>query len=159
MAKNSRRKQFEDEFRCHIERHSPAVVKAIRRLVSAAPPKVIKVILFEISSDWDEFPVNLLAMDDKAPNEVHFKSPFAGKLLGRSGALIPDGAIDQDAYEDAGIATFETGARILSEWFGECWHAAGGADFSLPAYIGHHDDSALFELRTKRWMKFSDVWP
>jgi hypothetical protein len=52
-----------------------------------------------------------------------------------------------------------TGARVLAEWFGECWHEAGGRSFPIPAYIHHHDRSQYFRLGTKRWVKESDVWP
>lgn len=72
--------------------------------------------------------------------------------------LIPRGAIDQDAYEDAGVFTLETGARLLAEWVGECWHEASGGEFTLPAYIGHHDRSAQYDLRLKTWGDESDIW-
>lgn len=71
--------------------------------------------------------------------------------------MIPQGAIDQDRYESAGVATFESGARVLAEWFGECWHAAGGAKFPLPAYINLHDSSRYYDLHARRWVKHTDL--
>src|SRR5260370_15093548 len=97
-------------------------------------------------ADWRNFPVYLFAMDDAAPNEVYFKPPFNGTLLPDAGELIPTGAIDQDAYEDEGVATFESGARIMAEWFGECWHAARGAQVPIPAYIHLPDSVRHFAL-------------
>lgn len=159
MAKTARQKEFERDFRGHIERHRPALLKALGRIISTKLPAVVKVLSFEVFSHWDEFPVNVFAMDNQAPNEVYFKAPFSGELLKRVGALIPEGAIDQDAFEDDGVATYETGARVLAEWFGKCWYEAGGAKFPIPAYIGHHDSSAQYDLRKKRWVKFSEIWP
>lgn len=57
------------------------------------------------------------------------------------------------------MATLESGARVLAEWFGECWHAAGGAAFPVPAYISLHDSSRYFDLRARRWVRGSDIWP
>ena len=67
--------------------------------------------------------------------------------------------IEKDAYEDVGVATFESGARIMAEWFGECWHAAGGAKYPIPAYINLHDSSRYFDLRKRRWVRDADIWP
>jgi hypothetical protein len=97
-------------------------------------------------------------MDDEAPNEVYFEQPFSGGLLEDAGRLIPAGAIKQDAYEEAGVGTFESGAKVLAEWFGECWHAAGGASFPIPAYINLHDRSEYYELRSRRW-RAESPWP
>jgi hypothetical protein len=55
------------------------------------------------------------------------------------------------------VATFESGARVLAEWFGECWHKAGGAAFPLPAYINLHDVSRYFDLHARRWVRAADV--
>jgi hypothetical protein len=97
-------------------------------------------------------------MDREAVNEEYFEPPFKGKVLPESaGPLIPKGTIDQDRYEESGIATFESGARVLAEWFGECWHVAGGAAFPLPAYINLHDSSRYFDLRALRWVRAADI--
>jgi hypothetical protein len=105
-------------------------------------------------------------MSDANPNEVYFDPPFYGEILPNSGDLIPRDrssedrwAIDQDGYEDAGIDTFESGARVLAEWLGECWHTSGGAGFPIPVYVNHHDRSSYYELRVQRWVEESDVWP
>jgi hypothetical protein len=122
-------------------------------------PSVVKILAFEIQTDWREFPVRAFAMDDEAPNEVYFKPPFNGALLPKAGELIPEGAIDQSGYEEAGVATFESGAKVLADWFGERWHEAGGAAFPIPAYISLHDSSRYFDLRARRWVRDSDIWP
>jgi hypothetical protein len=159
MAKVSRQKEFDREFRGQIERFTEALVKALRVIVSTPVPPVVKVLSFEMQSDWRDFPVYAFAMDDAAPNEVYFKRPFNGLVLPRSKALVRRGAIDQDAYEDAGIDTYVSGARALAEWFGECWHATGGAKFSIPAYINHHDSSRFYDLRKRKWVRDTDIWP
>jgi hypothetical protein len=56
MAKESRQKQFEQEFRRHIERHGPALIKALGSITTAKPPPEIKMLCFEIEPDWREFP-------------------------------------------------------------------------------------------------------
>jgi hypothetical protein len=158
MAKTARQKAFDAEFRGHVERFTPKLVPALRRITSATPPPVVKIQLFVIQSDWGEFPVHAFAMDDASPDEVSFKRPFYGKVLKGREKLVPQGAIDQDAYEDAGVDTFESGARVLAEWFGECWESAGGSRFPIPAYIHHHDRPSYYDLRRKRWVKESQVW-
>jgi hypothetical protein len=150
---------FDREFRGQIERFTQPLVAALRTLVSAPVPLVVKVLAFEMHADWRDFPVYAFAMDDEAPNQVYFEPPFNGYVLPDAGELVPDAAIDQDGYEEAGVATYESGARVLAEWFGECWHAAGGATFPILAYIHLHDDSDYFELRSRRWVQESDIWP
>lgn len=93
--------------------------------MSKTLPPAVKVLLFEVQSDWDTFPVHAFAMSDESPDEVYYKPPFSGKVLKGREPLIPRGAIDQDAYEEDGVATFESGARVLCEWFGECWGPQG----------------------------------
>ena len=51
------------------------------------------------------------------------------------------------------------GARVMAEWFGECWHAADGGKFPIRAYINLHDSSRYFDLRSRGWVRESDVWP
>jgi hypothetical protein len=159
MAKPSRQKEFEQEFRSHIEAHRASLIKALRAITKAKPAPQVKVLSFEIQSDWSTFPVYLFTMDDEAPDEVDSDPPFYGELLKDAGRLIPSEAIDQESYEEAGVATFESGARVLAEWFGECWHAAGGAAFPIGAYIHHHDRSSYYDLRACRWVQDSDIWP
>jgi hypothetical protein len=158
MANASRQNVFDAEFRGHIERLTSKLVTALRAITSATPPASVKVLSFEVQSDWDTFPVHAFAMSDESPDEVYFKPPFSGTVLKGREALIPCGAIDQDAFEEAGVATFESGARVLCEWFGECWEAAGGAKFPIPAYINHHDRPSYYDLRRKRWVKQSQIW-
>jgi hypothetical protein len=157
MAKVSKQKAFDREFREQIERFTPELVSALRTITETKPPPVVKVLSFEIQADWRYFPVYAFAMDEEALNEVYFKRPFKGPLLPDAGELVPEGAIDQDAYEEAGVATFESGAGVLAEWFAECWHAAGGAQFPIPAYINLHDSSQYFDVRTRKWVRASDI--
>jgi hypothetical protein len=159
MGEATRQETFDREFRAHIERHRSALISALRTITTATPPAEVKLLAFEIQPYWDEFPVYLHAMDDESPDETYYEPPFSDRLLEDAGELIPDGAIDQDSYEDAGVATIESGARVLARWFGECWHAAGGASFPLPAYINLHDSSSYYDLRSSRWVKNSDIWP
>ncbi|AGA31569.1 hypothetical protein [Singulisphaera acidiphila] len=153
-----RQEEFERKFRGLIERFRPALVQELRTLVATQPPPEVKILSFVIFSYWDQFPVRVFAMDDQSPDEVYFEPPFSAGVLEGAGELIPRGAIDQNAYEDAGVFTLETGARVLAEWVGECWHEAGGDEFALPAYIGHHDRSAQYDLRLKAWVDESDIW-
>ncbi len=158
MARSSRQKEFDREFLKHISRLTPALVSDLRTIVTSTPPSIVKILVFEMESDWRGFPVHLFAMDDEFPSEVYFEPPFSGPILPNSGRLIPDGAIDQDSYERDGVDTFESGARVMAEWFGECWHEAGGASFPIPASINHHDSSRYFDLRQRRWVRESDIW-
>jgi hypothetical protein len=157
MADKKLQAAFEHEFRGHIERFAKPLVAALRKLIATKLPGEFEVLSFEMQPDWRNFPVYAFAMDHEAINEVYFKPPFNGPVLPKAGPLIPQGAIDQDHYEDEGVATFESGARVLAEWFGECWHAAGGANFPLPAYIHLHDSSRYFDLKTRRWVRASDI--
>jgi hypothetical protein len=157
MAKLAREAAFDREFRGHIERFTKPLVTALRKIVRTEPPSEVEALLFVIEAEWREFPVYALAMDEDLSDEVYFDPPFDGRLLPKAGELIPKGEIDQDAYEAAGVPTFERGAGILAEWFGECWHAAGGAKFPIPAYIYLHDSSCYFDLRNRQWVWASDM--
>ena len=158
MAGASRQKAFDREFRPYLDRHTAALVAALRNVITSPVPPVVKVLVFETQADWEEFPVNVFAMDDASPKEVYYESPFNDTLLPGVGPLVPDGAIDQDGYEEDGVATFESGARLMAVWFGECWHTADGGKFSIPAYIHLHDDSDYFDLGARRWVKDTAIW-
>ena len=112
-----------------------------------------------MQADWRHFPVRAFAMDRECVNEADgVVPPFRGRVIPSStGLLIPDGAIDQGRYEDAGVRTFESGARVLAEWFGECWQVAGGAGFPLPAYINLHDTSRHYDLKARRWVQANTI--
>lgn len=159
MAKTTRQAEFDRIFGKQIERFHKPVTSALRKITGATLPPVIKILSFEMQSDWRTFPVYLFSMDDEGPNEVYFDPPFNGRVLPKSEALVPKGVIDQEAFEADGIDTFVSGARILAEWFGECWHEAGGAKFPIPAYINLHDGSRYYDLRKLRWVRDSDTWP
>lgn len=159
MAKSARQRDFEREFRKAIEKFTPKLVTALRKTIATKVPGAVKVLVFEMQSDWEGFPVHSFAMDDESPDEIYFKKPFSGPVLSKVGDLIPEGTIDQDGYEESGVATFETGACVLAEWFGECWQTAGGKAFSIPAYIHHHGRSQYFDLRAGRWVREEDIWP
>ena len=157
MADAESQAAFDREFRDHIERFREPVVAVLRTLVATELPGEFEVLSFEMQADWRNFPVRAFAMDREAIDEVYFEPPFKAPVLPKAGPLIPKGAIDQDRYEDDGVATFESGARVLAEWFGECWHAAGGATFPLPAYINLHDSSRYFDLHARRWVMANTI--
>ena len=159
MADAKLQAAFDREFRGHIERFTEVLVNALRKLIAAeVPDGEFEVLSFEMQADWRYFPVQAFAMDREAIDEEYYERPFCGKVLPKSaGPLVPKGAIDQDRYESAGVATFESGARVLAEWFGECWHTAGGAGFALPAYISLHDSSRYFDLHARRWVKANTI--
>jgi hypothetical protein len=157
MPDPDRQKAFEGEFRRLIERHRPALLRELGVLMATPPPPNVRILSFVVFSRWNTFPVRVLAVDDTSTEEVYFDPPFSAALLQDAGELISRGAIDQDAYEDDGVQTFETGARVLAEWFGKCWHEAGGGEFPLPAYIGHHDRAAQFDLKAEKWITQSEI--
>lgn len=150
---------FDREFRRQIERFTQPLVAALRKLIAAPlPGGKFQVLSFETKADWRQFPVYAFAMDREAVNEKFFEPPFKGRVLPKSaGPLVEEGAIDQDRYEAGGVATLESGARVLAEWFGECWHAAGGSAFPLPAYIYLHDSSRYFDLHACRWVNANSI--
>lgn len=146
MAEKSRQQQFEREFRGQIGRLAGPVVSALRGITEASLSDEIGVLSFVIHSRGSSFPVFVHAMDSVSPDEVYFDPPFSGEVLVGAGPLIPPGAIDRDGYEADGVATYEVGARVLAEWFGECWHEVGGASFPIAAHISHHDQDAYYDL-------------
>jgi hypothetical protein len=157
MADRGLQATFDREFRGHIEPLTQPLVAALNKLIATELPGAFEVLSFEIQADWRSFPVCAFAMDRQAINEVYFEPPFKGQILPNTGPLIPKGAIDQERYEAAGVATFESGARVLAEWFGECWHSAGGAGFPLPAYINLHDSSRYLDLHDRRWVRATEI--
>jgi hypothetical protein len=147
--------EFEALFRSLIERHTPALTAHLRELLRTPPPPEMEVLLFVIFSEWRDFPIEA-GVYNREETEVYFKAPFYGRILKRK--FIPSGAIDQAAFEDAGVATFETGAVIIAEWFGDCWHEAGGERFPVPAFIEHHDRFEAYDLRRRCWVEDEDMW-
>lgn len=159
MAKALSQAAFDREFRGHLERFTQPLGVALRKMIATPVPAVVKVQVFEISSWWGRFPVQAFAMDDASPDEVYFKRPFSGAVLPGKKVLVPRGAIDQDAYERAGVATFESAAKLVAKWFHEHWRKAGGATFPIPAYIRHSGRSRYLNLRNGRWVDGDSIWP
>lgn len=151
--------EFDKEFRSHIERFTESVVASLKKLVNTEiPVGEFEVLSFEIQADWRYFPVRAFAMDREAVDEEYDEPPFCGKVLPNSTEpLIPPSAIDQDYYEANGVGTFERGARVLAEWFGECWHTAGGLNFPLPTYINLHDSSHYYDLHALQWVEANTI--
>ncbi|CEF48225.1 unnamed protein product [uncultured bacterium] len=152
-----RQAEFERAFRAQIERFRDPLRDGLRKLRRVKPPAGAAFVMFEIYSDWRSFPISSFAFDRRG-NEVSVDTPFHGSRLAIRGELIPGGVIDQDAFEEDGVATFESGARILAELFRQCWQAAGGEGFSLPAYIKHHDRGTALDLRTGEWVSTKSLW-
>jgi hypothetical protein len=151
-----RLEEFEALFRSLIARHTPTLTGRLRELVNTSPPPGTEVLLFVIFSEWDTFPIEV-GTYDRHIREVSAEAPFYGKVL-EGVELIPAGAIDQKEFETDGVATFEAGAVVTAEWFGECWHAAGGARFPAPAFIEHHDAADAYDLRERRWVEEATIW-
>jgi hypothetical protein len=151
-----RQEEFEALFRSLIERHTPALTDRLRELVSTPPPAGMEVLLFVIFSDWKSFPIQAGAFNRRI-TEVSFEPPFCGPLL-EGVEFIPLGAIDQEAFENDGVATYESGAVVAAEWFGECWHAAGGDLYPLPAFIEHHDAADAYDLARQCWIEEESIW-
>jgi hypothetical protein len=151
-----RLEEFEFLFRSLIERHTPALTARLRELVGTPPPPGTEVVLFVIFSEWDRFPIEVGAFN-RHIEEVASEGPFCGRLL-EGVEFIPAGAVDQEAFENAVVATYEAGAVVTAEWFGECWHAAGGTRFPVPAFIEHHDDAAAYDLRERNWVEEEGIW-
>ena len=102
MAKTS--ETFEGEFRGCLERHTPAVVSALRGGAAALAPGEAAV-AYIIQSDWRAFPVRTAVVPNDPRCEVARPVDLRPAPAGRRGEMIPAGAIDRGAYEAAGVAT------------------------------------------------------
>jgi hypothetical protein len=147
---------FEALFRAVIERHSPELTKWLRMLVETPPPPGIEVLLFVIFSEWERFPVEVGAYNRQL-EEVTTSAPFYGSVL-EAVEFIPEGAIDHEAYESAGVATYEAGAVVIAEWLGQCWQAANGGRFPFPAFVEHHDAAEAYDLQDQCWVDEASIW-
>jgi hypothetical protein len=144
---------FAREFRGHLNRHTRALESALRAVATAAPIPGASTVAYWIKPDWREFPVRTIAIADGWPDDILIDmSSLFREVVEGAGEMVPDGAIDRGAYEAAGVPTDEAAARVVAEWFGECWHAAGGAEFPWPAFLMWGDDgSSYYDLQTRRW--------
>jgi hypothetical protein len=124
--------------------------------VDTPPPLGTEILLFVIFSEWDRFPVEMGAYNRQI-EELTFEGPFYGRVL-EGIEFIPSGAIDQAKFEDDGIATYESGAVVIAEWFGDCWHAAHGRRFPVPAFIEHHDSADAYDLHARCWGEEESIW-
>ncbi len=151
-----RRAEFEGAFRAQIGRFRAPLVPELRRFLRVQPPPRAALVMFEVYSDWRSFAVSAFAFD-RDWVEVSAGTPFQEARPRIPGELVPEGAIDQDAFEDDGVATFETGAVLLAELFHQCWREAGGTGYPLPAYIKHHDRGTALDLGTGGWVRTRDL--
>lgn len=149
--------KFDGEFRPYVERYTEPVVVALRALVAAPLPGGFELLAFYPDAEWSRFRIEVHAMDREAMHSaVGVRRPFDGKLL-PAGPFVPTGAIDQYGYEAAGVRTYESGSRVIAEWFGECWEAADGAAFPLPAYVSLPDGFQYFDLHARRWIPREEI--
>lgn len=153
MASASDFERFDRIFNDYLKPHTNALVLELRVIAATPPSPNAGAIGFCQDADWDRFPVYAYVVDAALRRELVEPWPYESQLLSAVRPLVPDEAIDEDAYEQAGVRTIERGARLLAEWFGECWHKAGGASFPLPAFIHLHDSNRYYDLRAKRWVK------
>ena len=159
MTRQFSQAAFDREFSKYLKPLGQPLVTELQKFMQTPVPPEVGVQLFVVHSDWSFFPVHAFAMDKESPDEVYFESPFYGAILPDVAEIVPEDGINQDEYELNGIATFETGAHVLCEWFGKCWHKAGCAAFPIPAYIHHHDRDAHFDLKAQKWVGQRDIWP
>jgi hypothetical protein len=145
--------EFDRRFREQLERHTGALVEELRLITSTPPLPGAGAIGFCQEADWEGFPVFTFVLDSTLRKELLDERPYESLLLQSAGPLVEDGAIDQEAFEDAGIGTYGRGAELLSRWFADCWDRAGGAAFPLPAFIYLHDDTSYYDLRAKRYVE------
>lgn len=151
--------KFEEAFLGCLERFAEPVVAALRTLVAAPLPGEFEVLEFDQSDSWSRFPVTVHAAYRSLGYVEGIGPPFRGKLLATSiGVLVPAGAVDEYEFEVAGVRTYESGARVFTEWFAERWNVAGGAAFPLPArmclspHICSSTDSQFYDLNARRWL-------
>jgi hypothetical protein len=152
--------EFRKALTSQIQQHEKLVADAIANILSSPIPEEVKLLMFETQSDWSTIPIVAFAMDDASPDETYYDEPFSGFLIDDGGPeLVPDGAIDQDKYEDNDIDTYDITHAVLADWFASVWNKCGGRKFGIPAYIGAHDRDVFIDLRTGAKCSASDIWP
>ena len=145
---------FEHQFNGEIERHRATLVQELRKFIASPVPRGFEILLFEILSDWSEFPVaNRVSRETR---KVYLEPGLSGQLL-QGTELILRGTIDQERFENSGVDTFGIGARLLAEWVGKCWLDAGGEFYSASAYIKHGDRADAFDLRLQKWIGVEEM--
>lgn len=159
MTSNDLDSQFRSLLAGQLARHENTVGEAIANILNAPIPDDVKILMFETQSDWDRIPIVVFSMDDVSPDEVYYDEPFSGFLIEPGGpALVAEGAIDQDRFEDAEIDTFDVTHEMLAEWFASIWGKCGGNKFARPAYVGAHDRDAFIDLRSAKIRTSGDIW-
>ena len=153
MARSNQMASFDRLFRAQLARQTDALIGELGAIVATPAPPQAGAIAFCQEADWRSFPVYTYMMDAALRNSLLDERPYPSLLLQSAGPLVPEGVIDQAAFEDAGIGTYGRGGKLLAEWFAECWDRAGGAAFPLPGFIYLHDDTRYYDLRAKRYVE------
>lgn len=152
--------RFQTAVRHSLEPLSPALTKALRKIVRKELDEETYLIDFEVHSRgypayeerdfsfglrWDAMDAEVGQLDD------------GGYVLGRDGVVIPKEIYWAPEYQE--LHPNKLAFRVLVDWFSGCWDKAGGAECDYPAYITHHDSSESFDLKAKLWVENNTKWP
>jgi hypothetical protein len=141
-----------------LERLSPALESQLRLILSHRFHPRVVLLDIEVFPDGlrEGVPMRMFLID--AQNNETFHNDHAYFLPSSIGILedisevVPLDEVErQKLYEDAGVETLEIEMATLVEWFAACWIRADGQQCPLPAYVGFHDDKALFDLKQMMW--------
>lgn len=137
-----------------LERLSPPVIAQLKTLKSCRfHPRVgkLKVIVFPAGLAG-RLPVKTFLVDGCNNQVLHGNGTFPMGLVEDVEHVVPPDEAEVTARcNEAGVETVEVELQTLIEWFADCWVAAGGSDFPLPAYIGVRGDIESFDLKRRQW--------
>jgi len=148
--------QYRQTVQRHLDALTDRLVPELAVIAHAQQPEDTYLLDFEVHSDgftdgfpvyWDPWSAELSQLDGRT------------ELLPGLPYTLPDEVVDGEAYDKAGINTWNEAFQILVLWFGECWHKAGGLECAFPAYICHHDDVESYDLRLLKWISDDEKWP
>ena len=131
---------FRAIYQAHLDRHSPALVEEIRRLLLRT----------DVSADVTDCEIQVFP-DEYGDGCVSVCIYFNGRerLVRKNdpslycGACVRFAGFVRDLPMYAPTAyDFDTGdvtVRCVIDWFTDCWRAAGGEDYRYPVVITGHD--------------------
>lgn len=134
--------QFTKRYRHSLEKASPFLINQLQVLYQIPVPQTITAASVEIflSDSGYDAPSASIYFDGKNKKVAHTDtSIFPGRAMDIPLGLEKAEEVEQHYYQDDNFPGLVLMAKLLKEWFAECWWKAGGWAYPLSVYVIVHD--------------------
>jgi hypothetical protein len=152
--------EFQQLVATHLETLTKSLIPVLQKLIRCPYPPEVHHLDFEVF--WDSFtegfPIRVFFMDERNCEYFVYKNGKPEYPTDVDPALLkidyvyPMSLEDEVRERHPEMDCMTEAGKVIVPWFAKCWWAAGGQTFSLPAYIGFHDEQARLDLATQKWI-------